>query len=255
MRYNSVDDAISDYKQAYGLMWDKRSINVRFRRKRGNTCLPEEPKLDVKKVKEEPSNAAQVEKERNANRTELELNVNELKEEENNTDEMKEDKINHADKSSINQSVDSAETRLQDNSNKAQRKPSSQVQENTNSHLAGLSTQEKQPWVIDIKSISLCCILLYHNCTNSHIVGKIYLNTFCCVRSSRSSKMKPYDVLQSYISAIPKELIIFLFSYVDITASSNTFSIGSCSIMSNRSECRRGNSDAYADQRGTHRLR
>lgn len=157
MRYNSVDDAISDYKQAYGLMWDKRSINVRFRRKRGNTCLPEEPKLDVKKVKEEPSNTAQVEKERNANHTELELNVNELKEEENNTDEIKEDKINHADKSSTNQNVDSMETRLQDNSNKAQRKPSSQVQENTNSHLAGLSTQEKQPWVIDIKSI--CCVV------------------------------------------------------------------------------------------------
>ncbi|XP_011862812.1 PREDICTED: histone-lysine N-methyltransferase SETD1B-like [Vollenhovia emeryi] len=146
MRYNSVDDAISDYKQAYGLMWDKRNINVRFRRKRGNACPPEEPKLDVKKVKEEPSNAAQAEKERNANHVELEVNINELKEEEGNADETKEDKLNHADKSSANQNAGSAVARLQDNSNKAQRKPASQVQEDTNSHLAGLSAQEEQPW-------------------------------------------------------------------------------------------------------------
>lgn len=159
MRYNSVDDAISDYKQAYGLMWDKRNINVRFRRKRGNTCVSEEPKPDVKKVKEEPNNATQVEKERNVNHIELELNVNELKEE-GNTDETKEDK------SSTNQNLDNVEERLQDNSNKAQRKPTSLIQENTNSHLSGLSIssgidastkvaqeEQQQPWIIDVKSI------------------------------------------------------------------------------------------------------
>lgn len=36
-------------------MWDTRSIIVRFRRQRGNTCLPGEPKNNAKKVKEEPS--------------------------------------------------------------------------------------------------------------------------------------------------------------------------------------------------------
>lgn len=36
-------------------MWDTRSIIVRFRRQRGNTCLPGEPKSNSKKVKEEPS--------------------------------------------------------------------------------------------------------------------------------------------------------------------------------------------------------
>lgn len=165
MRYNSVDDAISDYKQAYGLMWDKRSINVRFRRKRGNTGLSEEPKPDVKKVKEEPSNAAQVEKERNANHVELELNVNELKEEENNTDEAKEDKINNVEsvKSTANQNVDNAEARLQDNSSKAQRK-SLQVQENTNSHLAELSTQEEQPRVkYKINIVTYCVAIVFTN--------------------------------------------------------------------------------------------
>jgi len=171
MRYNSVDDAISDYKQAYGLMWDKRNINVRFRRKRGNTCLPEEVKPDVKKVKEEPSNATQAERNMNI---ELELNV-ELKEE-GNTDETKEDKVNHADKSSTNQNMDSVKERLQDNSNKTQRKSASQAQENINSHLSGFSTlssidtsaktaqeEQRQSWVIkwDIKSISLCCICVY----------------------------------------------------------------------------------------------
>lgn len=193
MRYNSVDDAISDYKQAYGLMWDKRSINVRFRRKRGNTCLPEEPKLDVKKVKEEPNNAAQVEKERNANHTELELNVNELKEEENNTDEMKGNKISHADKSSTSPNVDSVEARLQDNSNKTQRKSASQVQENTNSQLAGLSTQEEQPWVINIKSVLRCYITIVQIPTLSK---KIYLNTTFLLRSIFKIKQNKTNVLR-----------------------------------------------------------
>ena len=34
-------------------MWDTRSIIVRFRRQRGNTCLPGEPKANPKKIKEE----------------------------------------------------------------------------------------------------------------------------------------------------------------------------------------------------------
>lgn len=34
-------------------MWDTRSIIVRFRRQRGNTCLPGEPKNNPKKVKNE----------------------------------------------------------------------------------------------------------------------------------------------------------------------------------------------------------
>ncbi|XP_011052082.1 PREDICTED: protein PFC0760c-like isoform X1 [Acromyrmex echinatior] len=141
MRYNSVDDAISDYKQAYGLIWDKRNINVRFRRKRGNTCLPEEPKPDVKKVKEEPNNATQVEKERNMNYIEFDINVNDLKEEQSNIDETQEDKINRPNKSSANQNM-SVENGLQDNSNKAQKKPASQVQENISSHLSELTPSD-----------------------------------------------------------------------------------------------------------------
>ncbi|KAL0117712.1 hypothetical protein PUN28_008843 [Cardiocondyla obscurior] len=153
MRYNSVDDAISDYKQAYGLMWDKRNINVRFRRKRGNTCLPEDPKHDVKKVKEEPKNVAQVEKERSASHAELELNVNDLKEEKNNIDETKENKINPTNKSS-SQNVDNAEARLQDNSNKTQNKFTLQIQENVNSHLSGSTSTQKEPWPLQISSTS-----------------------------------------------------------------------------------------------------
>lgn len=155
MRYNSVDDAIADYKKAYGLMWDTRSIIVKFRRKEGNAYLPEELKPDVKKVKEEPSNAAQVKKEQNANHIELKpnVNVNEPKEEDS-TVQTKEDKVNHADKSSKNQD---AEARLEDNSNKMQNKLASQVQENANSHSPTTSEktiQEQQPWVIDTNSVA-----------------------------------------------------------------------------------------------------
>lgn len=163
MRYNSVDDAIADYKKAYGLMWDTRSIIVKFRRKEGNAYLPEELKSDVKKVKEELNNAAQVEKEQNANHIELKLNVNKSKEEENSTSQTKKDKINHADKSLANQdSTNSMEVQLQDNSSKAQNKSVSQVQENTNSHSSVLSTSitsaktvQEQSWVIDIKLVLL----------------------------------------------------------------------------------------------------
>lgn len=40
-------------------MWDTRSIIVRFRRQRGNTCLPGESKPKVKRFKEEPSSTTQ----------------------------------------------------------------------------------------------------------------------------------------------------------------------------------------------------
>ncbi|XP_025602305.1 eukaryotic translation initiation factor 5B-like isoform X2 [Athalia rosae] len=63
IRYNSVEESISAYKQAHDLMWDTRSIIVRFRRQRGNTCLPGEPKPNLKKVKEEPGTSSQVKKE------------------------------------------------------------------------------------------------------------------------------------------------------------------------------------------------
>ncbi|XP_018404419.1 PREDICTED: glutamic acid-rich protein-like isoform X2 [Cyphomyrmex costatus] len=165
MRYNSVEDAISDYKQAYGLMWDKRNINVRFRRKRGNTCLSEEPKSDVKKVKEEPNNATQLEKERNVNHIELDININELKEEESNTDETKVDRSNCANKST-NKNRDSIKNALQDNSNKAQRKPALHVQKNISSHLSELSipsdidmsakmTLEKQQQLWSLQSLQI----------------------------------------------------------------------------------------------------
>lgn len=168
MRYNSVDDAIADYKKAYGLMWDTRSIIVKFRRKEGNAYLPEELKPDVKKVKEEPNNTAQVEKEQNANHIELKSNINKSKEKENNTSQTKESKINHADKSPANQdSMNNVETRLQDDCSKAQNKSASQVQENMNSHSSVLSTsitsaktvqEQQQSWVIDIKSVLLSCM-------------------------------------------------------------------------------------------------
>jgi len=138
MRYNSVDDAIADYKKAYGLMWDTRSIIVKFRRKEGNAYLPEELKPDVKKVKEETSNVAQVEKERNVNHIELKLNVNKSKEEGIITSQ--EDKVIYADKSSMNQNMNCMETQLQDDSIKSQNKSTLQVQENTNSRSSLVST-------------------------------------------------------------------------------------------------------------------
>lgn len=137
-------------------MWDTRSIIVRFRRQRGNTCLPGEPKPNVKKVKEEPNNAAQVKKEQKTNRVESKTNAK--KEDLNNAGQVtKEDKINHTDKLSTNQDTD-VEMRLQDNSSKAQSKPTSQAQEqNTSSYSSALPTsitsaktvqeQQQQPWV------------------------------------------------------------------------------------------------------------
>ncbi|XP_034942457.1 uncharacterized protein Pof [Chelonus insularis] len=57
IRYTSVEESIAAYKKAHDLMWDTRSIIVRFRRQRGNTCLPGESKNNAKKVKEEPNDA------------------------------------------------------------------------------------------------------------------------------------------------------------------------------------------------------
>ncbi|KAG5321981.1 POF protein, partial [Acromyrmex heyeri] len=156
MRYNSVDDAIADYKKAYGLMWDTRSIIVKFRRKEGNSYLPEELKPDVKKIKEESNNIALVKREQNMNHIEFKSNVNKSKDEENNISQ--EDKVNY-DKSSANQDTNNVEARLQDNSIKAQIKSASQIEENTNSHSSSVPTsitsdktiQEQQLWVIDTK--------------------------------------------------------------------------------------------------------
>ncbi|XP_076384740.1 RNA binding domain-containing protein painting of fourth isoform X1 [Megalopta genalis] len=133
MRYNSVDDSISAYKQAHNLMWDTRSIIVRFRRQRGNTCLPGEPKPNVKKVKEEPNSNAQVKNEQ---------------------------KANHADKS-VTILGNNIGNRIQESSNQTQNKVTSQVPEqNTNLQTStspssvptsiasakSAQLQQQQPW-------------------------------------------------------------------------------------------------------------
>ncbi|CAD1473861.1 unnamed protein product, partial [Heterotrigona itama] len=133
IRYNSVDESISAYKQAHNLMWDTRSIIVRFRRQRGNTCLPGEPKPNVKKVKEEPNSNSQVKKEQ---------------------------KANHTEKSGTKLETD-VENRIQDNPSKVQSKTLSQVQNTIQEQNANLqsssssiptsvasakSTQQQQPW-------------------------------------------------------------------------------------------------------------
>lgn len=125
-----MDESISAYKQAHDLMWDTRSIIVRFRRQRGNTCLPGEPKPNVKKVKEEPNSNSQIKKEQ---------------------------KANHTEKSEAKLETDIG-NRIQDNSSKMQNKTSSQVQEqNANLQSSSSSTptsiasaksaQQQQPWV------------------------------------------------------------------------------------------------------------
>lgn len=152
IRYNSVDESISAYKQAHNLMWDTRSIIVRFRRQRGNTCLPGEPKPNVKKVKEEPNSNSQVKKDQ---------------------------KANHTEKSGTKLETD-VENRIQDNStnpqSKVQNKTPSQVQniiqeQNTNLQSSSSSTptsvasaksaQQQQPWVRYIH-INICILLLLH---------------------------------------------------------------------------------------------
>ncbi|XP_076171095.1 RNA binding domain-containing protein painting of fourth isoform X2 [Ptiloglossa arizonensis] len=131
IRYNSVDESISAYKQAHDLMWDTRSIIVRFRRQRGNTCLPGEPKPNVKKVKEEPNSNSQVKKEQ---------------------------KVNHADKNSSKLEINIESRRLQDNSNKTQSKISQIQEKSTNLQSSSSSVptsiasaksaqlQQQQPW-------------------------------------------------------------------------------------------------------------
>ena len=138
IRYNSVDESISAYKQAHDLMWDTRSIIVRFRRQRGNTCLPGEPKPNVKKVKEELTNNSQVKKEL---------------------------KVNHVDKN-ITKSEADVENRLQDNSSKVQNKASSQNQDqktisqspssSTPTSIASAKSaqqQQQQPWTDQLPQI------------------------------------------------------------------------------------------------------
>lgn len=194
IRYNSVDESISAYKRAHDLMWDTRSVIIRFRRYRDSTCLPGKAKPDVKKVKEEPNNA-QVKNEQNANCTEakskkvkedgnndgqikrekkitqIEQNANhneaklkKLKENENNDRQTKkEDKITHAIKSSTNENTDSAESRLQDTSNKTQSKSVSQT-EKQNFHSSPPTSitsakpiqKQQQSWVG--YKISLCIL-------------------------------------------------------------------------------------------------
>lgn len=109
-------------------MWDTRSIIVRFRRQRGNTCLPGEPKPNIKKTKEESNSNSQVKKCQ---------------------------KVNHIEKSMTKLEADT-ENKVQDNCNKMQNKIQIQEQ-NTNLQSSSSSTptsvtsaksgQQQQPWV------------------------------------------------------------------------------------------------------------
>lgn len=169
IRYNSVDESISAYKQAHDLMWDTRSVIVRFRRYRGSTCLPGDTKNpdsknpDVKRIKEELNNA-QVKNEKTANGTdarsknlkeaensdgqikregkvtqmEQNTNNNEAKsaklKEDNDRQGKKEDKIARAVKLlTSNKDTCSAEARFQGASSEAQNKSIPQADENSHS--------------------------------------------------------------------------------------------------------------------------
>ncbi|XP_076631369.1 RNA binding domain-containing protein painting of fourth [Colletes latitarsis] len=125
IRYNSVDESISAYKQAHDLMWDTRSIIVRFRRQRGNTCLPGEPKPNVKKIKEEPNSNSQVKKEQ---------------------------KANNADKN-LSKLETNVESRLQDNPNNTQNK-TSQIQEQS-TNLQSFSSSPVPTSIASVKSAQL----------------------------------------------------------------------------------------------------
>jgi len=168
IRYNSVEESIAAYKQAHELMWDTKSIIVKFRRLRGNACLPGEPKPNVKKIKEKPNNATQVTEE-NANNIEPKSNADNIKERKNNIDQAsQEDKINHANKSPTKQEADKLEEPVEDNSNLTESKSASAAQkENTNSLSSPISItsaktaeeqQHQQPWVINVKSHYVHCI-------------------------------------------------------------------------------------------------
>lgn len=189
-------------------MWDTRSIIVRFRRF---------DKPNGKKIKEEPNNATQVKKEQNTNHVESKSNVNKLKEEKNNTNQVIKDKINHSDKSPINQDLDNnkMEDRLQDDSDETQSKSVSQTQmQNKGSpfstplpSITSAKTPEEpqqQPWVMHIKSFRRT----HYN----------YMN---------------YLILFFIKNTISFGYIIYVFFFsLDIAASSNTFGIGSSIIMS-----------------------
>lgn len=110
-------------------MWDTRSIIVRFRRQRGNTCLPGEPKPNVKKTKEEPNSNSQIKKCQ---------------------------KVNYIEKSVTK--LETEENKVQDNCNKMQNKTSQIQEQNTNlqssssssaptSITSSKSGQQQQPWV------------------------------------------------------------------------------------------------------------
>lgn len=107
-------------------MWDTRSIIVRFRRQRGNTCLPGEPKPNVKRVKLEPTNATQA----------------------------KEQKVNNNEKNPTQQDGNQEENKVQD-INKIQGKQNIQTEQQStdtnSSQLPGSvtsvkTTQQQQPW-------------------------------------------------------------------------------------------------------------
>ncbi|XP_012229712.1 histone-lysine N-methyltransferase SETD1B-like isoform X2 [Linepithema humile] len=137
LRHNTVDESIAAYKQAHDMMWDTRSIIVRFRRF---------DKPNGKKIKDEPNNAAQVKKEQNTNHVESKSNVNKLKEEENNANQVKkEDKINHLDKSPINQDTDKSKPVLQAQKQNKSSSPSSALPTSITSAKTP-EEQQQQPW-------------------------------------------------------------------------------------------------------------
>lgn len=158
-----MDESISAYKQAHDLMWDTRSVIVRFKRYRGSTCLPGDTKIpdsknpDVKRIKEELNNA-QVKNEKNGTDvrsknlkeaensykqikregkvTQMEQNANNNKaksaklKEDNDRQGKKEDKIARAVKSlTSNKDTSSAEARFQGASSEAQNKSVPQADE------------------------------------------------------------------------------------------------------------------------------
>lgn len=174
--YNSVEESIAAYKQAYELMWDARCIVVKFKRLRGSACIPGEPKPNVKKVKKKPNNATQVKTEENTNHINPKSNAKDLKEKENNVEQAsQEDKINYG-KSTTKQDTDKmdeqVEKRAEDDTNQTKSKsmsPVSSQKQTKNSPLSASPTsitsaktaeeQQQQPWVINIKSYVIMLLI------------------------------------------------------------------------------------------------
>lgn len=138
-------------------MWDTRSIIVRFRRQRGNTCLPGEPKPNVKKVKEEPSNASQA----------------------------KEQKVNNNEKKTTQQDSSNGGNRLQNNA-KTQGKQNSQTQQQSTdtqssqlpASVTSVKTAQQQPWVyitLFFKNIISCAENLIIDYFSRHRNHRKYL--------------------------------------------------------------------------------